>query len=128
MNFDIGIGRASHDLVFDASGNMLLIDGPERVAQDLKIALLMFYGEYFFDRERGIDYFGTVLVKNPDKILIESLLRASVSEVRDIIQVLDLQLAMDHQNRKLSVYLNVLTPYGELTLESFLNDNVRRNP
>lgn len=127
MNFDIGVGRASHDLVFDNKGNMLLIDGPERVAQDMKIALLMFYGEYFFDRSRGIDYFGSVLVKNPDKILIESLLRASVSEVRDVIQVLDLQLAIDHKERKLGVYLNALTAYGEIELETYLDDNLRRN-
>ena len=124
MTFDIGIGRRSHDLVFDerqGAADILMIDGPERVAQDLKIALLTFAGDYFLDANEGIDYFNQVLVKNPDKILLESIFRACASRVRDVSQVLELHLLIDHANRKLGIALSVATPWGPIELEVFLN-------
>lgn len=120
MTFDIGIGRKSHDLVFDKGFDILLIDGPERVAQSLKIALLTFLGEYFLDPTGGVDYLGVILVKNPDRILIESILRAVASEVRDVLQVLDLSLLIDHELRKLGVATIVYTPFGPVQFEAYL--------
>lgn len=122
MTFDIGIGRRSHDLVFDSDVDVLLINGPERVAQDVKIALLTFLGEYFRDRNTGVDYRGSVLIKNPDRILIESMLRSVISKVRDVLQVLELTLLIDHTNRKLGVATIVQTPYGPVEFEAYLND------
>jgi|FreactcultureFD7_1027221.scaffolds.fasta_scaffold08087_2 hypothetical protein len=122
MTFDIGIGRNSHNLVFDQKGDVLLINGPERVAQDLKIALLTFLGEYFLAPNVGVDYLGSILVKNPDRILIESILRAVASEVRDVLQVLELTLLIDHEARKLGVATVVQTPYGPVEFEAYLND------
>lgn len=122
MTFDIGIGRGSHDLVFNQRNDVLLINGPERVAQDLKIALLMFLGEYFLDETVGVNYMGAILVKNPDRILIESILRAVASKVRDVNQVLELTLLIDHPARKLGVAVVVQTPYGPVEFEAFLND------
>jgi hypothetical protein len=120
MTFDLGIGRKSHDLVFDSDGDVLLIEGPERVAQDVKIALLMFLGEYFSDPSIGVDYLGSILVKNPDRILIESMLRATISSVRDVLQVLDLSLLIDRPQRKLGVATVIQTPYGAVEFEAFL--------
>lgn len=122
MTFDIGIGRKSHTLVFDNEGDVLLINGPERVAQSLKITFLTFLGEYFLEPAGGIDYLGVVLVKGPDRILIESILRAAASEVEDVLQVLDLSLLIDHKLRKLGVATIVQTPYGPVQFEAYLND------
>lgn len=126
MTYDIGIGRKSHDLVYDNNGDLLLIDGPERVAQSLKIGLLTFLGEYFLEPGGGVDYLGAILVKSPDRTLIESILRAVASEVRDVLQVLDLSLLVDHKLRKLGVACVVYTPYGSVQFEAYLND-IRNN-
>jgi hypothetical protein len=122
MTFDLGIGRKSHDLVLDKGHDHLLITGPERVAQSCKIALLMFLGEYFLQPQEGVDYLGSILVKNPDRVLIESILRAVLSSVRDVSQVLELSLLVDHPARKLGVAVVVLTPFGPLQFEAYLND------
>lgn len=122
MTYDIGIGRKSHDLVFNSDTDLLMISGPERVAQDLKIALLLFLGEYFANNAVGIDYFGSVLVKNPDRVLIESIFRAVASDVRDVTQVLYLNLQVERKLRKLGVAIMVQTPYGVVEFEAFLND------
>ena len=122
MIFDIGIGRNSHDLVRDRNRDILLINGPERVAQDLKIAFLTFLGEYFDDPNVGVPYQSSILVKNPDRVLIESILRAVASKVRDVLQVLELTLLIDHENRKLGVATVVYTPYGPVEFEAYLND------
>ncbi|NEM18197.1 hypothetical protein G3V96_26045 [Escherichia coli] len=126
MTCDIGIGRISHDLVFNASNDLLAINNQERVAQDLKIALLMFLGEYPFDTTVGVDYSGSILVKNPDRVLIESILRAVASDVRDVLQVLYLNLKIDRKERKLGVSIQVLTTYGPVEFEAYLND-IRNN-
>ena len=86
----------------------------------MKIALLTFLGEYFLDPNEGVPYIESILVKNPDRILIESILRATASRVRDVLQVLELTLLIDHKNRKLGVAVVVYTPYGPVEFEAFL--------
>jgi hypothetical protein len=48
------------------------------------------------------------------------MLRATISSVRDVLQVLDLSLLIDRPQRKLGVATVIQTPYGAVEFEAFL--------
>jgi hypothetical protein len=112
MAVDIAIGRKSRDLAFDASGNLLLIDNAERVAQQIEITLLAFLGEYFLDASFGIPYLQYILIKDADRALIESVLRAAIRAVPDCSAVTTMALQVNHEIRSLRVTYDAETTFG----------------
>lgn len=58
---DLALNAKTHDLAFN--GDVMFIDDVERVAQQIKIQLLTFLGEWFLDVTHGVPYLEYVLVK-----------------------------------------------------------------
>lgn len=121
MALDLALGRKSHDLVFDASGDLIVIDDAERVAQQIKITLLAFLGEWFLDASFGTPYLEYILVKNADRGLIESVLRAQIISVPDVRAVSSLTLQIDNLLRTLKVTFSADTAFGLVNQSVVLN-------
>jgi hypothetical protein len=68
-----------------------IVSGADQVAQHIKERLQTFLGEWFLDVTIGFDYFGQVLVKNPDLDTIHAMAlniissTAGVREVRSLL-------------------------------------------
>lgn len=105
---------ADHDLDLDLLGRASLVDGAERIAQQIKITLLAFLGEWFLDTTFGVPYFDSVLVKSPDRSGIEAIFRARIRDVPGVLQVRALQLQIERQLRVLRVTVDVDTTFGRL--------------
>lgn len=122
MSFDIGLGRKSHDLVLTQAGGLVFINGPDKVLQDVKIRLLAYLGDWFLDSSYGIPYFESILVKNPDRIMIESLLRVHIVAVNGVRRVNALNLAIDHTQRTAKILFEFESDWGTLNSEVYLNE------
>ena len=121
MALDIALGRKSHDLVFTLGLDLILIDNAERVAQQIKITLLAFLGEWFLDTSFGTPYLEYILVKGPDRGVIESVLRAQITSVPDVQGVTSLTLQIDNLLRTLKVSFEANTLLGQVNDSVILN-------
>lgn len=111
MSYDIALG-ADHDLRIGRNGDLLLVDGAARVAQQVKITLLMFLGEWFMDTDFGVPYIESILVKNPKMAAINAILRARIIDVPGVNRILTLTPTFDRPARALRVVFEIDTTYG----------------
>jgi hypothetical protein len=130
MSYDLALNRRDHDLVFEplASGkySIIALEGADRVAQQIKINLLAFLGEWFLDITFGVPYLEQVLVKNPRMAAVETILRRHIKSVPNVKKVTSLSFDWDRRLRYLVVFFEADTDLGPIH-DSFrleLNRNV----
>ena len=71
---DLALSAATHDLII-VDKDFVLINNAERVAQQIKITLMAFLGEWFLDQRFGVPYLESVMIKNPNMAFIRGILR-----------------------------------------------------
>jgi len=144
-NYDIALSRIDHDMYFPPlipyaiwdSGNSLwdndaskwdggkcsfvVINGADKVAQQIKITLLAFLGEWFLDVTFGVPYLEEILVKNPHMAAIETILRSHITDVPHVLRLESFALDWDRARRNLGVNFVAITDYGPIT-DSFKLD------
>lgn len=108
---DLALDAKKHDLIF-ADNDVIFIDNAERVAQQIKIQLLTFMGEWFLDITHGVPYLEYVLLKNPNFTLIREIFREQILSVEDVSGVVDIDLEFDDAARELTLYYKAETDYG----------------
>lgn len=107
--------KLTTDNDFDLStGNLQMLSGIESIAQDIRLALQFFMGEWFLDRSVGVPYFQEVLVKTPDPNALQSIFRKIILGRPGVVSLLDIQLAQDDETRKLNLAFRVQTDAGVL--------------
>lgn len=112
MSYDIQLDRATHDLQIGSNGDLQLADGAWRVAQQIKVTLLTFLGEWFLDTSFGVPYLEDILVKAPRWGAINALLRARIIDVPSVLRVTRLDLTFDRSARHLVVTFEATTAEG----------------
>ncbi|MGE8637434.1 MAG: hypothetical protein ACN6PR_02255 [Achromobacter sp.] len=113
MALDLALS-ADHDLDLDLLGRTSFLDGADRIAQQIKVTLLTFMGEWFLDTTFGVPYFDDILVKSPDRASIEAILRARIRAVPGVERVRRLDLEIERQLRVLRVSFDADTTAGRL--------------
>jgi len=113
MALDLALSTG-HDLDLDLLGRATLLDGAERVGQQVKVTLLAFLGEWFLDTTFGVPYLDDILVKAPDRASIEGILRARIGAVPGVQRVRALDLQIERQLRILRVAFDADTTEGRL--------------
>lgn len=99
MSIDIRLGP-SHDLALSKDDDLVLVDGAARVAQQIKITLLTFLGEWFLDDTWGVPYLESIMIKSPNRAEIESIIRAKVRAVPGVTGVPTVQIEIDARTRQ----------------------------
>jgi hypothetical protein len=133
MALDLALGRKTHDLVFSTPTqpgtgfDLILIDNAERVAQQIKVTLLAFLGEWFLDVSWGTPYLEYILIKSARRGVIESVLRARITAVPDVRRVTSLTLQMDTVLRRLQVTFEADTRLGLINRSVILSQDDERN-
>lgn len=115
MAYDLAIHAQTHDLVLTSENGVLMVDNAERVSQQIKITLLLFYGEWFLDVGFGIPYLEQILVKKPNLMNIRSIFMSAIRDVPGVSSVNSLDLYYNRVLRKLTVVYSVSTEYGFIT-------------
>ena len=116
---DIALHANDHDILIK-DGDFLLIDNAERVAQQIKVKLLTFLGEWFLDTTWGVPYLEYILVKQPNQELIKQILSEQISSVDDVKSLNALELDYQVKIRTLIVNYEVSTEYGLITRKEVL--------
>jgi len=126
--YDLALSRADHDMWFTVAADgppkkyaITPINGADKVAQQIKITLLAFLGEWFLDVTFGVPYLEDILVKNPRMNTIEVILRAHINAVPHVIRLENFFMAFDAARRTLEVNFVAQTDYGPIT-DSFKLD------
>lgn len=113
--YDIALSAESHDLLLTEDNDLKLINNAERIAQQIKITLKFFLGEWFLDTSQGVPYLERVLVKSPNMNHIRAIFRERILDVPGVTAVSSLTLTLDRQKRTLSVGYVAETTAGLLT-------------
>ena len=77
---DLALSK-SGDLLINESGDFTIIDS---VRQGIQIKLRWIKGEWVFNPEMGVPYFESILVKTPNRALIEKTLRDQILSVSGV--------------------------------------------
>lgn len=75
--------KLTDDLVFE-NGDLKLVDGADRVVQQIKVGLKILKGDWFLDYRKGIDYFNGM--KKYENIMSAEIKKA-IQEVVDVDSV-----------------------------------------
>lgn len=98
----------------DTTDNALsLLTGYDAIAQHLQIRLRTFLGEWFLDQRIGMPYFEEFLVKNPNKLVLDSRIRECVLETPGIIAVGAIDYELTGATRSLAVSFTATLQSGD---------------
>ena len=106
--------NSNGDLFLSPKGDIALADS---VAQKIRIKLLWLEGEWKWDREKGMPYMNSLLVKNPDTAFFEGVIRSKIFEVDEVTAVKDVSITYDNRTRKAVIRYTALTDYETLKEE-----------
>lgn len=111
--YDIALDANKHDVVLK-DGDIIMIDDRMRIAQQVKIRLLRWRGEWFLNTRDGLPYIEHILVKNPNMLHVREMIKDELSQVEGVKRVAQLLLSIDSPNRVLSVQFVLDTDYGTI--------------
>jgi len=117
---DLKIDLDTSDLVLE-NYDLALVDGNERVRQQMHIHLLTFQGEWYLNTNFGVPYFENVLGKQIDRALIESVIKAEIMKVADVLEITSFEMEIDASVRSLTVEFSVMTTFGVLDTTELLS-------
>lgn len=120
---DFRLGTTTHEITIDETTNfdLELIAGIEYYQQKVKIALLFFLGEWFLDTEYGVDWWGSILVQNPNLVNVDNLLKITITEIEGIsTEFTEWRSDFDIVNKTLNISFIIDTDSGELNFNEGL--------
>ena len=113
----VDIQITDRDLVV-TSGDLVVIDEGERVAQAVEMRIQALRGEWFLDRTFGLPYFESVL---GEKMIpgedFDAVVKATILEVDGVNRIISFESSLDHSNRIYEVEFVADTIYGPITYE-----------
>lgn len=116
---DLALATNGHDLII-ANGDLVIADGQDAIAQQLEIRLRFWFGEWFRDRQEGIDFLTFILVKNPQESIIVTLLAKVIRGTPGIVNLNTIVLNYDGSTRTMTVTFTCTCDTGKtLTYTNF---------
>lgn len=97
---------SNNDIVL-VNNEIVLVDEYDAIAQHMRIRLRTFLGEWYLDERIGMPYFEEFLVKNPNKIVMQSRIREAMLETPGVISVDSLVFDFNTLDRSLEVTAQV---------------------
>ena len=85
------------------NGDIAFVTGADAVAQHCSIRLKTFLGEYWLNLNVGIDYFGKILVKNPNMNVVQSIFRKTILTTPGVISLLSFSMDLDRASRAMTI-------------------------
>lgn len=83
----LALDPVTWDLVTDAAGNLAMVSGAARLAQDVATAIRTYAGEVIYDTTLGIRWFQDILGQAPNLALIKSDCEAAALTVPGVQSV-----------------------------------------
>lgn len=114
------------DLILDTNFNLKWTSNlAEFVSQKIENVLSFVLNEWWLNIELGLDYYGTILIKNPDINYINSLFaREIINRIPEITSIKYLNVIIDTQNRSYSARFSVTA--SEVVVTGAINNIINQ--
>jgi hypothetical protein len=113
LGFDFATGH-----FLRSAGDLQLVRGVEAIKQHARQRLQLFKGEWFLDADAGMDFWGTILIKNANPDLVRAEIEKAITGTPGILELQQLDLRFDSKTRTLTVSWRATTDTGELITDS----------
>jgi hypothetical protein len=112
---------------FANDGDMQLnvfVTETEATIQAVATRLRLFLGEWFLNKEIGIDYFGKILKKNINLREVELELKTTINQTDGVKELLKFEMTYNAETRELGVQFTALDDWGnEISNEDLVGIN-----
>jgi hypothetical protein len=108
----------NNDIYLTNMKDLTIATDKEQFIQRLKIKFQFFYQEWFLDQDKGIDFYGSIFIKNYDINLINNIFKVTIMEEEASIQLQNFKLELIERK----IYLNfiLLSTYGEIVFNEVI--------
>jgi hypothetical protein len=89
-----------------------LVSGAQAVAQLIRIAILLFLGEWFLNLEKGMPWFQEILGQKFDPVLIRQRLSERILAVPGVAEIMSVAVSFDPDSRAVTVDWEVRAAFG----------------
>lgn len=114
---DLYLDPLTGDIAIDGL-NASIVQGAERVRQNLYVKLKLFTSEWFLDTEFGTPYLDGILGKQITLNGAVAALKTSILEVSDVDSITRFEYTFNRQTRNLDVDLDCNTPFGRVNFNN----------
>jgi len=94
------------------NGNFILLNDYEALRQNLKNRLKMFKGEWFLNKDAGIDWLNILGVKDIDLNKLKRLVRREILKEKKVLKVINISLNLDRKKREINIYFECESVFG----------------
>ena len=109
---DLALSNDTGDLDL-SDGDLYILSGVDAVAQFLSQRLRFFLAEWFLDESKGIPYYDKIFVKNPNPVVVDSILKTEVIQSPGVQELVSFNLDLDFITRRLALDLEAISESGE---------------
>jgi hypothetical protein len=103
---DIGLNPGKNDIAYE-NGKMIWAKGDDEVLQRVKTRLRRVYGEWFLYYTAGIPYFNGRMLGASDYDYVKLTLRNEIIRTKGVTDCNTMNLLIDRQTQKVSVYAEI---------------------
>lgn len=114
---DLYLDPLTGDIAIDGL-NASIVQGAERVRQNIYVKLKLFTGEWFLDTEFGTPYLDGILGKQITLNGAVAELKTSILEVSDVDSITRFDYTFNRQTRNLDVDFDCNTPFGRINFNN----------
>jgi hypothetical protein len=97
---------------------LVLVTGPAKVAQSLRVGAQIFRGLWRYDRKVGVPYFQEILVAGPDLERVRRRFHEFLTGTDGVLSVTSLQIRFDRPAATIFVDFSVICDSGETLTDS----------
>lgn len=95
-----------------STGTLVFLEDTEAIRQAVLTRLQFFKGEWFLFPDQGLPWFQSILIKNPNANVLNSVFRTAILGVAGVASLTKLDLTFDRGTRKLTVNFAAMTDLG----------------
>ena len=110
---DIQLDTLTNDISL-SGGDLQIVLLDAAIRQSLLQRLRLFLGEWFLATDKGVPYYQSILVKNPNLDLIQATLLTVIRTTPGITDVTEFEFGYDNASRNLSVEFNARSTNGTI--------------
>jgi hypothetical protein len=101
---------AGWDLLLDSSGNITMASNPYSIAQDVASAIKLFYGELYYNTNKGIPYLQKILGQSNPELIMKIQAEKAALTVPEVVQAKCTSLSIT--NRVLTGVVEIIDTTG----------------
>jgi len=111
---DLKLDENNWSCVVIENQDLGFVSGIESIRQHLKQRFQFFRGEYKHDLTRGIPYHDEFFKKNPNPVVMDSILKDVILTTPGVIELLSFSMEINNSTRILNIPFKVMTSEGIL--------------